>query len=138
MQLRSMLLLAAAVGAGAVARAQDSNAQASNAGAVIKTVTRVVLVDAVVTDKKGKYVRDLTQKDFKVFEDNKEQPVVNFSSGTDATVQANAVRRYLILFFDNSTMDIPDQIQARSAAAKFIDANAGPDHLMAVVDFGGA
>ena len=117
--------------------AQDSTVPAK-ASAVIRTETRLVLVDTVVTDKKGKYVRDLTQKDFKVFEDNKEQPVVNFSSGTDATVQANAVRRYLILFFDNSTMDTPDQIQARSAAAKFIDANAGPDHLMAVVDFGGA
>src|SRR5258708_7479098 len=32
----------------------------------------------------------------------------------------------------------PDQIQARSAASKFIAANAGPDRLMAVVDFGGS
>jgi VWFA-related protein len=121
--------------------AQDSTAPAKASDqpvAVIRTETRLVLVDTVVTDKKGKYVRDLTQKDFKVFEDNKEQPVVNFSAGTDTTVQANAGRRYLILFFDNSTMDTPDQIQARSAASKFIEANAGPDHLMAVVDFGGA
>jgi VWFA-related protein len=97
-----------------------------------------VLVDTVVTDKKGKYVRDLTQKDFRVFEDNKEQPVVSFSAGTDQNIQANSQRRYLILFFDNSTMDAPDQIQARGAAAKFINATAGPDHLMAVVEFGGA
>jgi VWFA-related protein len=122
--------------------AQNSTApdKSSNlpVAAVIHSESRLVLVDTVVTDKRGKYVRDLTQKDFKVFEDNKEQPVVNFSAGTDATLQANAPRRYLILFFDNSTMDTPDQIQARSAAAKFIDANAGPEHLMAVVDFGGA
>src|SRR5271170_6951615 len=106
--------------------------------AVIRSETRLVLVDSVVTDKKGNYVRDLTQKDFKVFEDNKEQPVVSFSAGTDTTEQANGQRRYLILFFDNSTMDPPDQIQARGAASKFIDATAGPDHLMAVVEFGGA
>src|SRR5260370_129879 len=31
----------------------------------------------------------------------------------------------------------PDQIQARGAAAKFVQANAGPDRMMAVVDFGG-
>jgi VWFA-related protein len=105
---------------------------------VIHSETRLVLVDTVVTDKKGNYVRDLTQKDFKVFEDNKEQPVVSFSAGTDTTQQANSQRRYLILFFDNSTMDAPDQIQARGAASKFIDATAGPDHLMAVVEFGGA
>jgi len=105
---------------------------------VIKKESKLVLVDSVVTDKKGNYVRDLTQNDFKVFEDNKEQAVSTFSTGADAATQANGQRRYLILFFDNSTMAAPDQIQARSAAKKFIEANAGPDHLMAVVDFGGS
>src|SRR5713226_8582480 len=105
---------------------------------VIKKESRLVLVDSVVTDKKGNYVRDLTQNDFKVFEDNKEQPVSTFSTGADVATQANGQRRYLILFFDNSTMAAPDQIQARNAAAKFIAANAGPDRLMAVVDFGGS
>jgi VWFA-related protein len=106
--------------------------------AVIHKETRLVLVDTVITDKKGKYVRDLTQKDFKVFEDNKEQPVVSFSAESDASAPSTGQRRYLILFFDNSTMDAPEQIQARGAASKFIDANASADHLMAVVDFGGA
>src|SRR5258708_350447 len=105
---------------------------------VIRKESKLVLVDAVVTDKKGNYVRDLTQNDFKVFEDNKDQPVSTFSTGADAATQANGQRRYLILFFDNSTMAAPDQIQARSAATKFIAANAGPDRLMAVVDFGGS
>ena len=50
---------------------------------VIRTESRVVLVDAVVTDKKGNYVHDLTQKDFKVFEDGKEQGVTSFSFGND-------------------------------------------------------
>src|SRR5207249_3279157 len=105
---------------------------------VIKKESKLVLVDSVVTDKKGNYIRDLTQNDFKVFEDNKEQQVSTFSTGADAATQANGQRRYLILFFDNSTMAAPDQIQARSAAKKFIEANAGPDRLMAVVDFGGS
>jgi VWFA-related protein len=105
---------------------------------VIKKETRLVLVDAVVTDKKGNYVRDLTQNDFKVYEDNKEQSISSFSAGADASIQASGQKRYLILFFDNSTMQPPDQIQARSAANKFIAANANADHLMAVVDFGGA
>ena len=107
-------------------------------GPVIKSESRLVLVDAVVTDKKGNYIHDLTQADFKVFEDNKEQAVSSFSAGSDVSIQAKGQRRYLILFFDNSTMQPPDQIQARAAAGKFIDANAGPDHMMAVVDFGGA
>src|SRR5467141_2228071 len=105
---------------------------------VIKKESKLVLVDSVVTDKKGNYIRDLTQNDFKVFEDNKEKQVSSFSAGADTATQANGQRRYLILFFDNSTMAAPDQIQARNAAAKFIAANAGPDRLMAVVDFGGS
>ncbi|MEQ1473410.1 MAG: VWA domain-containing protein, partial [Candidatus Acidiferrum sp.] len=105
---------------------------------VIKKESRLVLVDAVVTDKKGNYMKDLTQNDFKIYEDNKEQTVSSFSTGADAATQANGQKRYLILFFDNSTMQAPDQIQARAAANKFIEANANGDHLMAVVDFGGA
>jgi VWFA-related protein len=105
---------------------------------VIKKESKLVLVDAVVTDKKGNYVRDLTQNEFKVFEDNKEQQVSAFSTGAEGATQSNGQRRYLILFFDNSTMAAPEQIQARGAANKFIEANAGPDHMIAVVDFGGS
>jgi VWFA-related protein len=105
---------------------------------VIRTESRVVLVDAVVTDKKGNYVHDLTQKDFKVYEDNKEQAVTSFSFGSDPSGPVSAQKHYMILFFDNSSMAAPDQIQARAAAAKFIADAAAPDHLMAVVDFGGS
>jgi len=119
-------------------QAPQAAAPAEPSGVVIKKETKLVLVDAVVTDKKGNYVRDLTQNAFKVYEDNKEQPISSFSSGAEAVTQPNGQRHYLILFFDNSTMAAPDQIQARGAAQKFIEANAGPDHLMAVVDFGGS
>ncbi len=113
-------------------------APAEPSGVVIKKETKLVLVDAVVTDKKGNYVRDLKQNEFKVYEDNKEQTVSSFSSGADAVAQPKGQRHYLILFFDNSTMAAPDQIQARGAAQKFIEANASPDSLMAVVDFDGS
>ncbi|HTB92719.1 MAG TPA: VWA domain-containing protein [Candidatus Sulfotelmatobacter sp.] len=108
------------------------------AAPVIRAESRVVLVDAVVTDKKGNYVHDLTQKDFKVYEDNKEQAVTSFSFGSDTSGPLNAQKRYMILFFDNSSMAPPDQIQARAAATKFIGKDASPDRLMAVVDFGGS
>lgn len=113
-------------------------APAEPSGVVIKKETKLVLVDAVVTDKKGNYLRDLKQNEFKVYEDNKEQTISSFSSGADAVVQPNGQRHYLILFFDNSTMAAPDQIQARGAAQKFIEANASPESLMAVVDFDGS
>jgi VWFA-related protein len=103
---------------------------------VFRAETRLVLVDAVVTDKKGNYVRDLAQKDFKVWEDGKEQAVTSFSF-EENTGSSNSQPRYMVLFFDNSTMDFGDQAKARDAAAKFIDANAGPGRLIALADFGG-
>ncbi len=102
----------------------------------IQSETRLVLVDTVVTDKKGDYIGDLTQKDFKVWEDNKEQQIKSFSF--EANPASPSQKRYLVLFFDNSTMDFADQTRAREAAAKFIDTNAGPNRLMAIVNFGGS
>ena len=90
-----------------------------------------------MTDKNGKYVRDLSQKDFRVWEDNKEQPVKTFSAETDSSTPSDNQRRYLILFFDNSTMSMNDQAQARAAALKFLDGNAGGNRYIAVVNFGG-
>ncbi len=118
--------------------AQQNPTEPPQSSVVIRKESRLVLVDTVVTNKKGEYVRDLKQSDFKVYEDNKEQAISSFSTGSDPAIQASGQKRYLILFFDNSTMQTPDQIQARNAANQFIAANANGDHLMAVVDFGGA
>src|ERR1700692_1373682 len=117
---------------------QQNSTDPPQSNVVIRKESRLVLVDTVVTDKKGAYVRDLKQSDFKVYEDNKEQAISSFSTGSDPAIQASGQKRYLILFFDNSTMQMPDQIQARNAANQFIAANSDGEHLMAVVDFGGA
>lgn len=112
-------------------------APAAQSTPIIRTEKRLVLVDTVVTDKKGNYVRDLTAKDFRVWDDNKEQAIESFSSEADPS-SSNAQNHYLILFFDNSTMKFGDQMQARQAAIKFLDANAGPKRLVAIVNFGGS
>ena len=137
MQLRSIFLVAAAIAAGGAARAQDSNAQAPAGTPVIKSETREVLVDAVVTDKKGQYIHDLEQKDFKVWEDNKEQKITSFSFEADPKSPNNNQKHYLVLLFDNATMSFSDQAYARQAATKFIDTNAGPNHFMAVINYVG-
>jgi VWFA-related protein len=116
---------------------QSEGAQTVPGGTVFRAQTKLVLVDSIVTDKKGNYIRDLTQKDFRVWEDNKEQEVKSFSYEAGSPSPSNPTKHYLVLFFDNSTMDFGDQAIARKAAAKFIDANAGPDRLIASVDFGG-
>jgi VWFA-related protein len=120
-----------------VVRAQQVSSPSNAPTETIKVETRVVLVDTVVTDKKGNYVRDLAASDFKVWEDGKEQAVTSFSRENSNPDPAHPAKHYLVLFFDNSTMEFGDQAKARDAAAKFIDANGGPEHLIAVVEFGG-
>src|ERR1700722_14328426 len=67
----------------APAPAPAAAAEPQTSPVVIKKESRLVLVDAVVTDKKGNYTKDLSDKDFKIYEDNKEQHVASFSSGAD-------------------------------------------------------
>ncbi len=105
---------------------------------VIKSEVGVVLVDSVVTDKKGNYIRDLTAKDFRVWEDNKEQRITSFSMADDPAAPDYSQKKYMVLFFDTSTRDFLNQVVVRQAAAKFIDANVAPNRQMAVVDFGSA
>jgi VWFA-related protein len=104
----------------------------------LKSEARVVRVDVIVTDKKGDYIHDLTAKDFKLYEDNKQQEIANFAFGGDPTSPVGGEKHYMVLFFDDSTMELGDQPRAREAASKFIEANAGPDRLIAVMEFGGA
>jgi VWFA-related protein len=120
-----------------VAYAQQPSAAGADETPVIRAETRLVLVDTVVTDKKGNYIRDLAQKDFRVWEDGKEQPLTSFSFEESAG-STNAQPHYMVLFFDNSTMEFGDQAIARDAATKFIDANAGPNRLIAIAEFGGS
>ncbi len=80
-----LLVVASLAPRWAAAQSPPSPAQpVSGSIPTIKTETRLVLVDTVVTDKQGHYIRDLSAKDFKVWEDNKEQPITSFSSESDA------------------------------------------------------
>jgi VWFA-related protein len=101
----------------------------------IQTETRVVLVDAIVTAKNGGYIHDLTPKDFRIWEDNKEQKITSFAF--ESSPEASQPRS-LVLFFDESTMEAADQIPAMQSASRFIDAQTGPNRKMAVLSYDGA
>src|ERR1700722_15697899 len=108
---------------------------ASQPTQVIQTETREVLVDAIVTTKNGAYVRDLTAKDFHLSQDGKEKAVKGFAVESAA---ANAHPRPPFLFFDETSMEARDHIHVRHAASSFIDAEAGPNHMMAIIPFNGS
>ncbi len=97
--------------------------------------TRMVLVDVVVTGRNGEYIPDMSARDFRIWQDNKEQTIRTFSLETDSS--ATEPRR-LILFFDNTGMSATEQAAARQAATRFANTNAGPNRLMAVVSFDGS
>src|SRR6201981_3568563 len=120
------------------ARPAEAAPQQQQNGPVVRSETRLVRVDVIVTDKKGNYIQDLSAKDFKVYDDNKQQEVANFSFGADPNSPAAGERRYTVLFFDDASMDSSDQPRARAAAVKFIDANVAPDRALDVVEFTGA
>jgi VWFA-related protein len=113
------------------------SAEPAPASKVIKAEANLVLVDVAVTDKKKDYLKDLEQKDFHVFEDGVEQNIVSFSREADLRANAPERRRYMVLFFDNTTMETSAQMEERQAAAKFVAMTASLDRMMAVMDFGG-
>jgi VWFA-related protein len=127
---------------------------------VLHAQTNVVLVDVRVWDKSENPVNDLTEKDFKVFEDGTPQVINSFSlenvdklvqasAGENApptvdlsklpvhVTQAEAVRdhRLLVLFFDLSSLQPDDLLRALEAAQKFVGERVTPADLVAVVTY---
>src|SRR5215470_12308077 len=54
---------------------------------VVRITTQLVQVDAVVTDKKGKHIEDLTEGDFELLVDGKKQQLTHFSNVSLPTVK---------------------------------------------------
>jgi VWFA-related protein len=138
MRARMILLVCAITWFGCLcASAQQAEATSTSSTPTFHAETKLVLVDAIVTDKSGHHVTDLEQKDFKIWEDGKEQTISSFSLERSQIKPSTGRQQYMVLFFDNSNMQTFDQAKARDAAEKFIDANSGSGRMIAVVDFGG-
>lgn len=73
------------------AQSNESRQQPTNKGwPTFKLPVDVIVVSAAVTDKDGNPVTDLTQRDFKVFEDGKLQTIQTFSLESYAQLQSNS------------------------------------------------
>jgi Ca-activated chloride channel homolog len=73
----------------------------------------VVQVTAVVTDSDGRFVRGLTRDDFKVFDDNRPQPITHFASEDIPLELVTAID------VSSSMRDALEQVKA--AARRFLD-----------------
>ncbi len=129
MRITCWTLLGAVAIAGGIGRAQQVPGQSE----VIRAESRLVLVDAVVTDKKGNPVTGLSAQDFQVWEDGKEQRLASCTFEGD--LKTGSQRRHVLFLFDTRRTRATDQVRAHDAAVKYIDANVGPNRLMAVASF---
>jgi VWFA-related protein len=125
----------------------------------IRVSTELVLTNVVVRDKKtGELVKGLTAKDFRIFENGKQQTIHSFdyqsvekaaaldeklisgseklllNKGTGAVVTGDALRnhRLIILFFDLTSMQPEDLDRAVDSAKNFINKQMQAADLVAV------
>jgi VWFA-related protein len=130
------------------------------AGFVITSQTNLVLVDVRVTDKSGKPVSDLKQEDFRIWEDGVPQTITSFSlesverlaqasgeAGPPPVIDlgklppqvtpAQAVQdhRLLVLFFDQTSMQVDDLMRSLKSADDFVRTKVTPADLVAVVAY---
>ena len=132
-------------------------------GYTLKVSTNEVLVDVRVTDRKGDPVTNLKQSDFKVYEDGVLQQINSFDleniqklaqetgeNGKPAEINLGSLprttpqdtyrrmvqnHRLIVLFFDLSSMQIPDLLRALQSGQNFLKTEMTPADLVAVVTY---
>lgn len=82
-------------------------------GEVLRISSNLVSVPVSVMNRQGQYVVDLQQRDFRVFEDGKEQAIVHFSN-VDQPFS-------VVLLIDTSGSTAPFIDQIKGAAKAFVD-----------------
>jgi len=112
-------------------------------GMTLRTTTRVVVLDVVVTDQDNHSVQDLQKQDFSLLEEDREQTVATFEevgSFPKATVGASRAPAQDILLIDEINAQFTDLAYARYCVSKLLRRNGGrleqPSSLMALTNEG--
>ncbi len=121
---------------------------------VIRVTLSLVQVDAVVTDKSGRHVTDLTAADFEIFEDGRRQEITHCSyvaipalppppprpadpalpaPPVPTRIRPDRVRRTIALVVDDLGLSFRSTIEVRDALRKFVDEQMEPGDLVAIV-----
>ena len=160
MKLKTLLafFLTVSLLAPIAAQQQPQQQQPPKRDDVISTVTNLVQIDVVVTDKAGKQVTDLRPEDFEVSEDGKKRQLTHFSyiatgkaSQPDnvavnpeesiktegpvkpASLKREDVRRTVALVVDDLGLSFESFDFARKALVKFVDEQMQPNDMVAVL-----
>ncbi len=132
MHSRMKLFMAAALALAISGAAAQAPKTAAGGSTEVQLENKPVLIDTIVTDKKGDFVGNLTAKDFHVFEDNKEQVIKNVLHAAPAAPPSGQPTHLALLF---GRISIGDQPFAREAAVEFIKSNAAPNRPIAVLNY---
>ena len=109
------------------AKNQDKSVpvEAGDRNRITLDVSRVNMLYSV-SDKKGRFVTDLTKDDFEVFESKKPQPIIEFTAESDLPLR-------LAILIDTSN-SIRERFHfQQEAATAFIDGTIRPDHDKAMI-----
>lgn len=91
----------------------------------------LIVVPAVVVDKKGAIVPGLTAEDFQVFEDGRPVAVATF-----VPAEAAPEGRFIVVALDNLTTPAEIAFRVRDIAMKFVN-RMGPSDVMSVISVNG-
>ncbi|MGD0920918.1 MAG: VWA domain-containing protein [Terriglobia bacterium] len=116
--------------------------------ATLKIVAPSVIVDAIVTDKKGRHASGLTAEDFRVYEDDAPQKIVTFvppvveaappseeplPAGPTVKKGLDLARvRFITLVMDLGDLQPASLWRATDAAAQYLEKNVSPEDYVAV------
>ncbi len=124
---------------------------------VVKISTILIQVDAIVTDSKGKIVKDLRAEDFEIYENGEKQKITNFSFISSvretpetvknpnekiavpvpaAELKAGQVRRTIALVVDDLSLSFISTNYVRRALKKFVDEQMQDGDLVAIIRTG--
>jgi VWFA-related protein len=117
----------------------------------LRVASNLVVVRVVVRDARGEPIENLSKEDFKLFDNKKEQSIVQFEAETSVGKSAQPVPapaaglsslapslspaapgRFLALYFDDLSMSDTDVIQARNAADHYLTANLQPEERVGI------
>lgn len=140
------------------AQTQPAPRDDADDGDVVRITTNLVQFDAVVTDKKGQQVTDLSPEDFEITVNGRRQQITNFSyvvaqPGVEAATPRPApraavktapyvpparmkpgdVRRTVALVVDDLGTSFESMAYVRQALKKFVDEQMQPGDLVAVM-----
>lgn len=134
---------------------QPQGDQGQTAPPVFRAEVESVEVDAIVTDRDGKFVRNLTKDDFEVYQDGKKQPIAlvtlvehaipttltppdSLPADPDVATNAGAnVGRIYVLVLDGLHIREENRERTVSAARLFAEQYLGDSDMMAVLHIGG-